>query len=122
MRAIIVPADSSNPAQVVDEHLSLDYLQGVVGGLIEAVNLHQVLSDSGRHNVDATVFVNEEGKLIGLPVNPRATDLCALAIGGWVRDVICGDVIVVGPPGPEGEETPCPDEIVSIVDDWGWLP
>lgn len=122
MKAVIVPADSARPAQVVDAQLTLDYLQGVVGGLIEAVNLYQVLTDSGRRHVDATVFVNEEGKLIGLPVNPRATDLCALAIGGWVRDVICGDAIVVGPPGPEGEETPCPDEIVSIVGEWGWLP
>jgi hypothetical protein len=122
MKAVIVPADSQSPAQVVDAQLTLDYLQGVVGGLIEAVHLDQVLTDSGRRDVDATVFLNEEGKLIGLPVNPRATDLCALAIGGWVLDVICGDVIVVGPPGPEGEETPCPDEIVSIVAEWGWLP
>jgi hypothetical protein len=36
--------------------------------------------------------------------------------------VICGDAIFVGPLGPEGEETPCPDEIVSIVGEWGWLP
>ena len=121
MKAVVIPADSACPARVVDEKLTLAYLQGVVGGLIEAVNISRVLTDSGMATVLATVFVHEEGKLIGLPVNPRATDLCAVTIGGWVRDVIVGDVIVVGPPGPHGEETPCPDGIVAIVDEWGWL-
>lgn len=65
--------------------------------------------------------MNEEGKINGLPVNPRATDFCALAIGGWFRDIIVGDVVVVGPPGPEGEETPVPDEAVAVVREWGWL-
>ena len=121
MKAVIVPANSTQPAQVVDEKLTLDYLQGVVGGLIEAVCISQVLTDSGMKEVDCTVFVNEEGKLIGLPVNARATDLCAVAIGGWIRDIVVGDVVVVGPPDGNGDETAVPDQIVEIVDEWGWL-
>jgi hypothetical protein len=121
MKAVVIPADSTCPARVEDERLTLDYLQGVVGGLIEAVNIDQVLTDNGRKNVDCTMFVRETGKLDGLSVNARATDLAAIAIGGWIRDVVVGDVIVVGPPGPHGEETPCPDRIISIVDEWAWL-
>ncbi len=64
----------------------------------------------------ATCFVHEDGKLLQLPANARATDLCAVTIGGWVRDVI-----VVGPHGPHGEEMAVPDRIVAIVDEWGWL-
>ena len=79
MKAVIIPADSRTPVRLVDAELTLDYLQGAVGGLIEAVNIEEVLTDEGRKDVDATVFVNEEGKLLGLPVNSRATDLCALS-------------------------------------------
>lgn len=121
MKAVVIPADSNQPARVVHEKLTLEYLQAVVHGLIEAVNISQVLTDSGRKHVACTMFVNETGKLIGLPVNPRATDLAALAIGGWIRDIIVGDCIIVGPPGPQGEETPCPDKVIAIVDKWGWL-
>ena len=121
MHAVKIPADGTKPATIVDEELDLRYLQEAVGGMIEAVNIERVLTDTGTKTVDATVFVNEEGKLIGLPVNPRATDLCALKIGGWIHDVINGDVIVVGPPGPEGEETPCPKKVIAIIREWGWF-
>jgi hypothetical protein len=121
MKAIVIPADGNCPARVVDEKLTLDFLQGAVGGLIEAVCICQVLTDSGMQSVDCTCLVNEDGKLDGLPVNARATDLAAVAIGGWVRDVIVGDVIVVGPPDSDGEETACPDQVIDIVRVWGWL-
>lgn len=121
MKAVIIPADGSQVARIVDEKLDLKYMQGVVGGYIEAVDVDVILTDTGKKQTNATVFVNEEGKLIRLPVNPRATDLCAIAIGGWVRDVIAGDVIVVGQPDAEGETTPVPANIIKAVEDWGWL-
>ncbi len=71
MKAIVIPADASCPARVVDERLTLDYLQGIVGGLIEALNIERMLTDSGMKQIDATVFLNEEGKLLRLPVNAR---------------------------------------------------
>lgn len=121
MKAVIIPADSNLPARIVEAKMNLDYYQGVVGGLIEGVSIERVLTDTGMKSVEATVYVNEEGKLIGLPVNPRATDLCAVTIGGWIRDVIMGDVIVVGPPDDEGETLPVPENVIEIIREWGWL-
>jgi hypothetical protein len=46
-------------------------------------------------NVDCTCFVNETGKLDGLPVNAKATDLCAIAIGSWVKDIIPAWAVVL---------------------------
>ena len=58
------------------EDFSLDELQGIVGGFIEIVHLAD-----GR-----VMVVNEEGKLDGLPVNQKASDL--------YPDLIVGDVLV----------------------------
>lgn len=121
MKAIVIPADGTQPARVVDDNITLEFMQGVVGGYIETVPIYEVLTDSGRKHVEADLFVNEEGKLIGLPLNPRATDLAALTIGGWVHDVIKGDVIVTGQPDDEGRNTPVPQTVIDIVKNWGWL-
>lgn len=121
LRAVITPVIGPCRIESVpatDDRLR--YLQKAVGGWIEAVSIEDVLTDSGRVHVPATVWVNEEGKLDGLPVNPRATDLCALTIGGWFADVICGDAVVLGPPDARGDETTCPDLIVRIIEEWGW--
>lgn len=57
---------------------SLEELQGFVGGYIEII----LVGD------DSYMVVNEEGKLMGLPVNIKAS--------GMARDVIVGDVLVCG--------------------------
>jgi hypothetical protein len=117
---VVIPADSTLPARVEDVAVDLAWLQGQVGGYIEAVMVQRILTDEGMRTTNCTVFVNEEGKLTGLPVNARATDLCAVTIGGWFNDVIAGDVVVVGPPDNRGDETSCPQEVVDIVTEWGW--
>ena len=119
MKALRIPV--SGPTELVDVDVTLKWLQEQVGGFIEHVYVYEVLTDQGRRHVDACVWLNEEGKLNSLPVNPRATDFCALTIGGWFRDVIVGDVVIVGPPGPDGNETPVQDAVVRIVRDWGWF-
>ena len=55
---------------------SLTELQAVVGGFIEVVHL-----PDGR-----LMVVNDEGKLNGLPINPKASEL--------YPDIIVGDVLV----------------------------
>ena len=68
-------------------------LQMSVGGLIEAKTL-----ESGY-----TLIMNEEGKLQGLPVNPRATEIWLANFPNF-PDVIVGDVVIAGGTDEEGEQ------------------
>lgn len=73
------------------DSLDLKTLQEIVEGYIETVPT--VLAEGWSHeaNVGTTLIVNEEGKLLGLPVNPLATDISAL-----YNDVIVGNAILMG--------------------------
>ena len=55
---------------------SLEEMQAIVGGYIEIVSLG-----------DDLMVVNEEGKLIGLPINDVATAMIT-------NDIIVGDVLI----------------------------
>jgi len=64
---------------------TLEELQNIVGGYIEIVHLM---------DVDNTIIVlNEEGKLMGLKYNPKATELCQKHHVLMDGDFIVGDVI-----------------------------
>ena len=95
--AVIIKADGTK--ELTDNYELAD-LQKVVGGLIECVTLHK------RLYVD--MWVNEEGKLTGLPQNPIATALFVDEYG--TRDVILGDVIITGGIDHEGETQPLNSE------------
>ena len=75
------------------EDVSLKSLQSAVGGLIE-----MVLATEGR-----IMFVNEEGKLLGLPVNEQATKIYAYR---EQQGPIAGDAVV----GTEAEFAETEDE------------
>ena len=68
-------------------------LQMAVGGLIEPKTLA-----SGY-----TLIMNEEGKLQGLPVNSRATEIWLANFPNF-PDVIVGDVVIAGGTDEEGEQ------------------
>lgn len=60
---------------------SLEELQGYVGGYIEAVSTKD----------ERTLIVNEEGKINGLEINSKATDI----YGYYLHDVIVGDAVLI---------------------------
>lgn len=62
----------------IAQEVTLKYLQGIVGGLIQIINLDD----------DEVMIVNEEGGLLGLPINPTAT-----RIYGDDNSIV-GDVLV----------------------------
>ena len=75
-------------------------LQQRVGGWIEAVS-----SDDDQ----VTLWINEEGKIMGLPINPLGTGLwhtVSPRMSGV--DVLCGPVVVSGGTDPEGETLSIP--------------
>ncbi len=67
---------------------TLEEMQALVGGYI-----HIVTSSDGRH----AVVVNEEGKLIGLPYNRRATQLALTLTDLAPSDSIVGSMLVCSP-------------------------
>lgn len=69
------------------KEFTLGELQKLVGGYIKAVRL----------NGDHIMWVNEEGKLKGLPLNVEATRtavFCALVWNKALTDQIVGDVVI----------------------------
>lgn len=94
--SIEIPSESSSELAV---------LKRVVGGWIELVPTDMPVS----------VYCNEEGKIIGLEPNYRATQL----FGGLLHpgDIIAGNVIVLGDIDDEGETLGLDDEIaISLVE------
>jgi len=73
-------------------------LRDAVGGLIQPVDLKP----------DLTVWLNEEGKLIGMPVNLIGTHMWERSFGQ--TDVLVGDVVFTGSSDDEGETLPLPNE------------
>ena len=71
---------------IADIPNELENLQAAVGGYIETVRL----SDT------AALLVNEEGKLLGLPLNRVILDK-----RGQLRDTLVGNILIVGVKGQE---------------------
>jgi len=92
MLAITLNAETNEAkeVQLPDGESQLKELQEAVGGWVQAVDFTPQL----------TIWVNEEGKLHGLPINPMATFLWEKYFG--LTDYICGNVIFTGGTDDEG--------------------
>lgn len=66
------------------KYFSLSEMQAIVSGLIEIVDLYN----------GELMIVNEEGKLNGLGINHKATEIYLDAMPVMVVDIIVGDVLV----------------------------
>lgn len=73
----------------------LPYLQDKVGGWVQAIDLQGKLAGF-------TLWLNEEGKITGLPFNDIATMLWELSYGAYT-DIILGDCVITGGTDDEGE-------------------
>jgi hypothetical protein len=81
VRVVVVPVGDEPFEARIDP--GLDAMQRVVAGYIEAVPLERGVQ----------LICNEEGKLLGLPMNRRVAA---------IKDVICGDFLI-SRVGSEGE-------------------
>lgn len=102
MKALVIRTDNSKEVVEFTNETSYKTLSGAVGGYIECVYLH-------NRNLD--LWINEEGKIIGLPVNPTATGFWMEMYG--LTDMIMGDVIITGTADDEGYTTGLTDEEVN---------
>lgn len=109
MLAAIIPANISQPIRFEEiEAETLQTLQTLVGGDIQAVGLRAV---------GMNMYVNENGKPEGLPVNFRATFLCHEVNAIFPHDYISGDAVFLGPVDEdEGEDTSLLADQVALLE------
>lgn len=94
-KGIIIKTD--NTWEVVEYENDFRYLQKVVDGLIEFVEVGEGID----------MVINDEGKLLDLDLNPLATILYSC------KDAIVGNVIVVGVDYSTGETISLNDEQIA---------
>jgi hypothetical protein len=107
MQIALIPADPSLKITFHDVEKDNGYLaalQELVSGDVQSVSLERYAM---------TMYLNENGKLEGLPANHRATVLAHWAEAVRSDDIIAGDVVLTGPIDGAGEDTP-------IVDNHKW--
>lgn len=108
LTAIVIPADEQQPLRLEKfDTDNLDARQRLVGGTYEILRLERP---------GATLYVNEDGKLLGLPGNKRATLLLWMhnrAFHEW--DVIVGDAFILGDPDEEGAATTAPQQLIDLL-------
>jgi hypothetical protein len=100
MQIAVISADPALDITFLDidkDHGYLEALQELVSGDIEVVDLHRYAMN---------MYLNENGKIEGLPANHRATMLAHWAAAVRADDIIVGDVVLTGPVDAAGEDTP----------------
>lgn len=103
---ILIPLDEQEPLVLMRFDGLADY-QRAVGGYVESI---------GVGDSDMSLFAHDEAKLIGTPMNRRAT------LFWWMNlppargvDVISGPAVLVGPPDRDGNTLDVPDETRQIL-------
>ncbi len=114
-KALLIPAYNTKPATIVDlggppDHL--EKLQELVGGYIERF----------QHDADADMWMNEEGRVDGLPLNRRATSYILAgserAKSGETKDneewfSVYGNVVLPGLADGDRDITDVPDRLIQ---------
>ncbi|MFB8776850.1 DUF3846 domain-containing protein [Streptomyces broussonetiae] len=106
--AIVLPADLRTPIRTVElDKRDLNAYRGLVGGPLEIITFERP---------EATLYLNDEGKLEGLPLNQRATLMASVHNSAFRgRDVIVGDAFLVGPADRHGDDLSVPKELVTLL-------
>lgn len=104
MKAIVIQPDGK---ATLENPTTLEDFQKLVGGDIESVNW----------NESVTAYVNEDGKMLGLPLNSRATTLAhhTYKIGLAPDDCIVGPLVLVGMVDAEGIDTDVPEHLIDKI-------
>lgn len=110
MIKVLVLKHDDDTAHLQEVEGSLADFQKIVGGLIEAFPV-------GRFG---NMYLNDEGKLLGLPYNHNAQALLA-EVGQRMLpgDFIVGDVVLTGDPDSEGNDTSVSPVLLNLVQGMG---
>lgn len=102
-KALVVETDGN--AYVYEHNGDYKDLQKIVGGYLESV----LFGD-----IDCTVYMNDEAKIVGLPDNEKVTEYWynsgqVILLG----DYLAGNAIFFGPADLEGNNTDVPEHIIN---------
>jgi hypothetical protein len=103
-KGIVLYTDGTHEDKVFKQ---LSQYQTAVDGLIESVRMHDYY---GAEVCNA--YVNEEGILLNLPINPVAS---ALSFMFGNRGQMVGNMIIVGNSDDDGNDTDIPDDIFAFI-------
>lgn len=115
--AIIIHANDQLAEFVELDNNEVTPMQDAVGGNLQALTV-------GTPQGDVTFWVNEEGKLLHLPINGAATNMWWILAPEFAqRDFLVGDVIITGGADRNGDTLSVPkflenafiDNTVGIV-------
>lgn len=109
MRYMVVKANGTYDIHNV-ETLGMKEIQEVVAGPGQTSPFFEVVQGEGL-----SLYLNEEGKLIPLPVNVAITHFARANGIISSRDDVRGDVVVVGLPDDEGMDTDLPEDKAKAV-------
>jgi hypothetical protein len=109
LKALVVPVDGPVFEVELDPDNTLGQLQGLVGGLIQALPLPDFIPDADR----ASVYVNEEGHVLGLEFNGRGTDYMVPGCGIFFGDYIAGPFVLCGFNPRTGKHAELPQSVIS---------
>lgn len=105
INVVFIPADLTLPVEVRELSPHLGSMQQLIGGHLEVLSLYEP---------EATLYLDEEGKLKRRPLNQRATEL--VQRHSPLREFIVGDCFISGPPDADGDETSVPAFYVELCD------
>ncbi len=110
VRALRIPAEAEEPITDLEVFQLEDY-QAAVGGWIEPVDIPEL---------GITVYVHEEGLVLGLPFNSRATFLWWYFVPeARQRAMLVGPALIVGLPDRNGHSTDIPREVTVLFTQLG---
>ena len=105
-RALLIPADSNQPLSITQASGLAD-LQRLVDGQIAS-------APTDREHL--TLWINDEGKILGLARNERAdTWWKANIYATFAGDYIAGDAVLVGFDPTSGDDVDVPDDVVAAL-------
>ena len=105
-KALLIPAEG--PVETIELDGTLEQLQKLVGGFVQALPLPTFIEGSER----ATAYVNEEGKFDpACQPNMRATDFLVLGVGLFFGDYVAGPMLVCGFNPATGEHVELPSSV-----------
>ncbi len=106
VRALRIPTDADEPITEL-EVIKLEDYQAAVGGWIEPVDLP---------DLGVTIYVHEEGLVLGLPFNSRAAFLWWYFVPeARQKAMLVGPALVVGLPDRKGDSTDIPARVVDMI-------